>query len=125
MAPAQQILMAFLVLYFTGGGLNIFTIFFIVSFMFQPIKGILNINSGKRNFRIVNHWVAFKQFEGHGVNLLPYKFIYGAIHSVILALCLNKFHTMGLLPLSPSDWIDLIPHDIVSIENKISLFFIG
>jgi len=57
--------------------------------------------------------LAFKQFEGHGVALLPYKLMYGAIQMVILGLCLNKFHGMGLLPLSPADWIDLIPHDIV------------
>jgi len=100
MSPAQSILMVLLMMWMQGGGLNIFTIFFVFSVIMQPLKGLFGVNQ------------AFKQFEGKGVVLFPYKLIYAGIQCIVLGIGFYKFYTMGLLPLSPSDWIDLIPHQI-------------
>eukprot|EP00331_Platyophrya_macrostoma_P028678 CAMPEP_0176449188 /NCGR_PEP_ID=MMETSP0127-20121128/26293_1 /TAXON_ID=938130 /ORGANISM="Platyophrya macrostoma, Strain WH" /LENGTH=160 /DNA_ID=CAMNT_0017836407 /DNA_START=12 /DNA_END=494 /DNA_ORIENTATION=+ len=97
MAPAGQILMALLMLYMSGGGLNIFMIFFTFQVLVQPIKALVGING------------AFKQFEGYKIPLLPYKLMYAAIQSVILSIGGYRLYTMGLLPLAPADWVDLIP----------------
>jgi len=96
MSPAGSILMALLMLYLSGGGLNIFLIIFTFSVIMQPVKALLSINS------------AFKQFEGYKISLIQYKLMYAGIQSVILSIGLYKLYTIGLLPLSPADWIDLI-----------------
>ena len=43
--------------------------------------------------------------------------MYFGIQSVILSIGLYKLYTIGLLPLSPSDWIDLIHPLKVNISN--------
>lgn len=51
---------------------------------------------------------AFDDFKNQGVGLTKYKLIYLGIYSVVLAIVANKLMTVGLLPTSPADWIDLI-----------------
>jgi len=49
-------------------------------------------------------------------DLFIYKLKYLAIHGITLAIALYKFYGIGLLPLSPADWIDLIPvHSVILI----------
>lgn len=59
--------------------------------------------------------LAFKQFEGKKISLLYYKFIYVGINAFVLSIGLHKLYGVGLLPFSPSDWIDLIPRQTVYI----------
>jgi len=41
--------------------------------------------------------------------MIKYKLIFIGINMIILAIMLYKFYNMGLLPLNPSDYTDLIP----------------
>lgn len=50
----------------------------------------------------------FEDYRNQGIGLLKYKLIYLAIYSVVMAITINKLMTIGLLPTSPADWIDLI-----------------
>lgn len=52
--------------------------------------------------------VAFDDYKNQGISLTKYKLIYIAIYSVVLAIVVNKLMSIGLLPTSPADWIDLI-----------------
>lgn len=39
------------------------------------------------------------------------------IHGAIFSIGLYKLYNLGLLPLSPSDWIDLIPsHHVIYLN---------
>jgi len=52
MSPAQSILMVLLMMWMQGGGLNIFTIFFVFSVIMQPLKGLFGVNQGK----LIDQW---------------------------------------------------------------------
>ena len=52
------------------------------------------------------------------MDLLQYKFYYVCIHGAILSIGLYKLYNIGLLPLAPADWIDLIPlHSVIIYCN--------
>ena len=61
----------------------------------------------------------FEKFEGKGVSLIKFKLIYLMINLIILSIMLYKFYNMGLLPLNPSDYTELIPKSkvITKIDN--------
>ena len=83
----------------------------------QPVRALLGINGGTLCIfhSLVNSFIkAFKQFEGYKIPLLPYKLMYAAIQSVILGIGGYRLYTMGLLPLSPADYVDLIPRRTVN-----------
>jgi hypothetical protein len=40
--------------------------------------------------------------------------MYGGINLCIVSIGLYKLYSLGLLPLSPADWIDLVPKTAVS-----------
>lgn len=42
-----------------------------------------------------------------------FKLMYIGINLVLFGMGLYKLNTMGLLPLSPSDYVDLVPKSIV------------
>ncbi len=44
---ASQIIMAFLMMWMSGGGLNIFTIIFTFQVIGQPMKQLISVNTGK------------------------------------------------------------------------------
>lgn len=56
-----------------------------------------------------SHNAAFKEFESSGESLIKYKLIHSAINLILLGIVINKLLNVGLLPTSPSDWVDLIP----------------
>ncbi|KRX02435.1 hypothetical protein PPERSA_10052 [Pseudocohnilembus persalinus] len=93
----SQFFMAIFMMYMTGGTLNIFTILFTFQFLYNPTKAIFSTNT------------AFQQFEGKGIPLLKFKLYYIGMKSLILSVALYKLYNLGLLPLSPSDWVDLVP----------------
>lgn len=53
---------------------------------------------------------AFAPYQNKKVFLLHYQFVYLCIHSFVFAIGLYKIYTIGLLPLSSADWIDLVPY---------------
>ena len=53
--------------------------------------------------------VVFEPYANKGVGLFQYYLIFTGINLVILSILGYKFYNMGLLPLNPSDWLDLIP----------------
>ena len=50
------------------------------------------------------------------------KVVYIGINALVLAIGLNKLYSVGLLPFSPSDWIDLIPRQ--TVQNTLIFFSI-
>ena len=62
---------------------------------------------------IVLYKLAFKPYENKGIDLFKYKLMYLGIYGFVLSIGLYKFYNLGLLPLSPSDWVDIIPgHEV-------------
>jgi len=62
----------------------------------------------------------FLTYEGNGINLLQYKLIYLAVNGLLLSIGMYKVYTLGLLPLSAADWIDIVP--LHSVSKSIIIF---
>jgi hypothetical protein len=90
--------MTFLMLFMSGGGLNIFTIMITCGAMWTPIGNLLAMQG------------AFAPCEMKGVSLAGPKLKYIAINCVGLAAGIYKFSYMGLLPVAAEDWIALIEY---------------
>ena len=69
----------------------------IYNMMSTPIKGLLDTNN------------KFAKFHSLGSQVNQYKLIHIGINLILLAMGLYKLNSMGLLPLSPSDYVDLVP----------------
>ena len=96
-SPAQNAFMLFIMFFFIGGGANIYTFIMI----YQVIKGPLgNLAAlGER----------FREFEKDVAELGFYKVVFALINLAVLGFILYKINGMGLLPLSPSDYIEVLP----------------
>lgn len=95
-SPASSIFMAFVLFYFLGSTLNIYTLIMLFTFISSQVKTLVNINK------------TFKDYESVP-QLGFYKFIYFCMNLGIFCYSLSKLYNMGLLPLSPSDYVDLLP----------------
>ena len=84
-----------------GSSLNIFTIFFFVNALVTPIKSIFGMNQ------------TFKNLENeHFSDFIFYKFVYIVINIGVLLFVLYKLYGIGLVPLNPSDYLDIMPVDV-------------
>ncbi len=79
-----------------GNSLSIWTIMMIAMFVMNPLKSLFSLNQ------------AFKQFEAKGVSLVVPKLIYFALNLATIGLSIYKFSVMGILPVTPQDWVGLI-----------------
>lgn len=103
-ANKGQILMSMFMMWMLGNNINIFLIFLVFKGFSSALSSILDVNKGSCGIHLV-----FKDYEGMGINLTTYKLIYLAINCFLFGLVVYKLLNVGLLPTSPSDWIDLIP----------------
>ena len=103
LSPGKSVVMYMFVFWMMGSNLNIFTIFFFFNAFMTPIKSILNLES------------TFKALENeYFSDFLFYKLIYIVINLGVLGFVLYKLYGIGLVPLNPSDYLDILPNQIQS-----------
>lgn len=95
-APGKQLFMTMFMLYMAGGGVHIFSIMIVGMSLLTPIKAITSVKT------------YFQPLEGDGIDLTQPKLAYVALNFVGLGIALYKCFTMGLLPLSSTDWVNLV-----------------
>jgi hypothetical protein len=96
-SPFKTILMNGFFMWMTGNSLSIFPLIFLFSIMYSTIKTLSGTSE------------AFKKFNGLKGDILFYKAIYFGINLIALGMGLYKLYNMGLLPLHPADYVDLVP----------------
>lgn len=97
-SPMSSIFMNFILFYFVGSSLNIYTLIMIFTLIINQFKSIIGINE------------KFREFEAYKMQEVSfYKFIYFCINAALLGYSSYKLYHMGLLPLAPADYIDLLP----------------
>ena len=105
-SPASSIFMNFILFYFLGGSLNIYTLIMIFTIISGQIKSIIGVSE------------KFKEFEIYKIKeLVFYKFIYTVINVALLGYSLMKLAGIGLLPLNPSDYFDVIPNALFETDR--------
>lgn len=90
---------------FIGNQLNLYSIFFLLSMGTTPIKNLLNVNG------------AFAAVQHPGANLMNAKLIFIALNLAGTGVFLWKLRGMGLLPITSSDWVSLLP-DRTAVEHS-------
>jgi len=94
----MQLMQTGLMMYFMiGNRLNLWSIFFLVQMGTPTFGRLLGVNA------------AFAPHAQPGVDLTAAKAIYVLINFVGVALFFWKLRAMGLLPITSSDWISLLP----------------
>jgi preprotein translocase subunit SecY len=88
-----------------GNGISIFTIFFIFQSLFSSVTALLKTSKGT----IYDNNKVFEPFESMVSSTFKYKVIYCAINLVLLGIVAYKLSSMGLLPVSAADYVDLVP----------------
>ena len=102
-SPASSIFMNFIMFWMIGSSLSIYTLFFVFTMISSQVKNLLGTNE------------RFKEFEGFKLKEIGfYKLIYFLINLAVFGFCLYKLSGMGLLPFSPSDYVDLLPENDIS-----------
>lgn len=105
-APGKQLFMTMFMLWMAGAGVHIFSIMIVGMSVFNPIKAIGSVQA------------YFQPLEADGLDLTQAKLTYIALNFVGLGVALYKCFTMGLLPLSSTDWVSLIePRPITEISG--------
>lgn len=97
-APVSGIFMNVFFFWMMGNSVHIFTLIFMFSIMYNTLKSIGNTNE------------VFKKYESLKDAVFFYKLIYMAVNGVVLCIGLYKLYGMGLLPLHPADYVDLVPY---------------
>lgn len=101
-APGKQMFMTMFMLWMSGAGVHIFSIMIVGMAVWTPIKAITTLKA------------YFQPVEADGVDLLQPKLMYVALNFLALGVALYKCLTMGLLPLSSADWVNLVESKRVS-----------
>jgi len=105
-APGKQMLMTMFMLWMSGAGVHIFSIMIVGMAVWTPIKAMSTIQT------------YFQPVEAEGLNLTQAKLIYIALNLLALGVALYKCFTMGLLPLSSTDWVTMVePKKISEISG--------
>ena len=97
-SPMSSIFMNVFFFWMMGNSVHIFTLIFMFTLMYNTVKATGSTNDVFRRFEQVKDAVIF------------YKLIYMGINGIVLAIGLYKLYNMGLLPLHPADYVDLVPH---------------
>jgi len=92
-ASLSTVMMTSVMMWFTGNGIQIFSIMVTFNGLFQPIKAILS--SGK----------TFERFAEKNTDVTTPRLMYCIIQLMGLAMALRKLNAMGLLPTHASDWL--------------------
>uniref|UniRef100_A0A158P7P5 ER membrane protein complex subunit 4 n=1 Tax=Angiostrongylus cantonensis TaxID=6313 RepID=A0A158P7P5_ANGCA len=98
MAPAKSLPMNMFMMYMAGRSVSIFPIMMVGMMLWRPAKALFSVNA------------TFKPLEDQNAgNLIIHKIIFILGNMGAIALAIYKVHTMGLLPNTPSDWLEFIP----------------
>ncbi|CDK13604.1 ER membrane protein complex subunit 4 [Caenorhabditis elegans] len=98
MGPAKSLPMNMFMMYMAGGGVSIFPIMMVGMMVFRPLKALFAVNS------------TFKPLESPATgSMFIHKLIFCLGNLGAIGLAIYKVHTMGLLPNTPSDWLEFIP----------------
>ncbi len=100
----MQIFMTLFMFWMIGNGISIFTIFFIFQSLFSSVTALLKTSKGTLYFNIV-----FEPYETMVSSTFKYKVIYCGINLVLMGIVAYKLSSMGLLPVSAADYVDLVP----------------
>jgi len=101
-SPGMNIFMNAFMMYMTGGGMNIFSLFFIAMSLKTPISSIIGMNQ------------QFLPFAGE-IDLFVPKLKFLVLNLVSLSVSLWKLWSIGLLPVSPAEWSHLISYEKIPI----------
>ncbi|KAF2070509.1 hypothetical protein CYY_008175 [Polysphondylium violaceum] len=96
-SPAKNILMTGFFLWMIGNGINIFTMPVIIYAVINPIKAIFQVNA------------MFSRFSDLKDQVMEMKMTYIGIQLLLLGVTLYKCSSMGILPITQSDWISSLP----------------
>jgi ER membrane protein complex subunit 4 len=98
LAPGKALLSTCFMLWMSGSSIQIFSIMMTGMALMNPLKGIAALNE------------TFQRFEKEeGLSLYIPKLTYLALQVLALAVAVYKCSTMGLLPLTSSDWVSYLP----------------
>ncbi|CAB3410092.1 unnamed protein product [Caenorhabditis bovis] len=96
--PIKSLPMNMFMMYMAGGSVSIFPIMMVGMMLWRPIKALFAVNA------------TFKPLEGTGTgSMLIHKIVFCLGNLGAIGLAIYKVHTMGLLPNTPSDWLEFIP----------------
>lgn len=97
-SPGKSLLSTAFMLWMSGSSIQIFSIMMTGMALFNPLKAIATLND------------TFRAFEKEdGLNLYMPKLIFLSLQILSLGVAVYKCSTMGLLPLTSSDWVDYLP----------------
>ncbi|BEI85970.1 hypothetical protein CcaverHIS002_0602570 [Cutaneotrichosporon cavernicola] len=99
-APAKSLPMQAIMLYFSGSGVQIFSLGMIFMLVTGPISAVASILRAFEPFRTVR-----PDGELTYAQLIPPMVTYTLCQGVVFALGLYKCWTMGILPSGPADWL--------------------
>ena len=97
-SPGKNLLTTAFMLWMSGNSIQIFSIMMTGMALVNPLKAIATINE---TFR------AFEKEEG--LSLFMPKLIFLSLQILSLGVAVYKCSTMGLLPLTSSDWVGNLP----------------
>ncbi|RCN33209.1 leucine carboxyl methyltransferase [Ancylostoma caninum] len=98
MAPAKSLPVNMFMMYMAGRSVSIFPIMMVGMMLWRPAKALFSVNA------------TFKPLEDQNTgSMIVHKIIFVLGNLGAIALAIYKVHTMGLLPNTPSDWLEFIP----------------
>ncbi|TFK69620.1 DUF1077-domain-containing protein [Pluteus cervinus] len=98
-APAKSLPMQALMLYMSGGGVQVFSMSLIFMLLLQPFRNAIGMNAAFAPF------VASPPPANPAFALIPQKFVYILCNLLTLAVGLWKCQSLGLLPTGTGDWL--------------------
>ena len=88
-SPLSSLFMNFVLFYFIGSSISIYSFVMFFSVISSQIKNIVGVSE------------KFEQFQNKGIKeIVFYKFVYLSINIILLVFSLYKLYHVGLLPLS-------------------------
>jgi hypothetical protein len=104
-APGKQLMMTAFMLWMSGNTLQIFSIMMLGMALWTPIGEIFNLKT------------RFARYADSGVDLTLPKLTFIAMNLAGLGVALYKCNTMGLLPTSSADWINMGVRSAVQVSG--------
>lgn len=96
MGQGKSIFMTFISSFFIGRNLSLFTIFIYGFYAYNAFSSIMNVNN------------VFKMLENPEYSLFLHKVGYVFLSSISFLIIMYKIYGMGLIPLSPADWANIL-----------------
>ena len=93
----QLVQVGFMLYFMIGSRLNLWSIFYLVLMGTAPFKNLFGVQA------------AFAPLAAPGVDLGAAKLLYAVINLAGCGFFFYKLHSMGLMPITSSDWVSLLP----------------